>query len=73
MEIWYDETGSSTRRDEIMSKILVKVPEPKEEYDFSNQKQISRALSAIVEQLNSTFLQQQKRTKNDSLGIYRNG
>ena len=60
MEIWNDETGSSTRWDEIMAKILVKVPEPKEEYDFSNQKQISRALSGIVEQLNSTFLQQQK-------------
>jgi len=60
MEIWYDETGSSTRRDEIMAKILIKIPEPKEEYDFSNQKQISRALSGIVEQLNSTFLQQQK-------------
>ena len=43
-----------------MVKILVKIPEPKEEYDFSNQKQISRALSAIVEQLNSTFLHQQK-------------
>ena len=43
-----------------MVKILVKIPEPKEEYDFSNQKQISRAMSAIVEQLNSTFLQQQK-------------
>jgi len=60
MEIWYDETGSSTRRDEIMAKILIKIPEPKEEYDFSNQKQISKALSGIVEQLNSTFLQQQK-------------
>ena len=61
MEIWYDEAGSSTRWNEvIMVKILVKVPEPKEEYDFSNQKQISRALSGIVEQLNSTFLQQQK-------------
>ena len=43
-----------------MAKIVVKVPEPKEEYDFSNQKQISRALTAIIEQLNSTFLQQQK-------------
>ena len=43
-----------------MAKILVKVPEPKTEYDFSNQKQISRAITAIVEQLNSTFLQQQK-------------
>ena len=43
-----------------MAKILIKIPEPKEENDFSNQKQISRALSGIVEQLNSTFLQQQK-------------
>ena len=60
MEIWYDEAGSSTRRDEIMTKLLIKIPEPKEEYDFSNQKQISKALSGIVEQLNSTFLQQQK-------------
>ena len=60
MEIWYDEAGSSTRRDEIMAKILIKIPEPKEEYDFSNQKQISRALRSMIEQLNSTFLQQQK-------------
>ena len=60
MEIWYDAAGSSTRWNEIMAKILIKIPEPKEEYDFSNQKQISRALSGIVEQLNSTFLQQQK-------------
>ena len=60
MEIWNDDDGSSTRRDEIMAKILIKIPEPKEEYDFSNQKQISRALSGIIEQLNSTFLQQQK-------------
>ena len=43
-----------------MAKILIKIPEPKEEYDFSNQKQISRALSGIVEQLNSTFLTQEK-------------
>ena len=66
MEIWYDEAGSSTRRDEIMAKILIKIPEPKEEYDFSNQKQISRALSGIVEQLNSTFLQQQKENEERS-------
>jgi len=49
-----------------MTKILVKVPEPKEEYDFSNQKQISRALSGIVEQLNSTFLQQQQENQERS-------
>ena len=66
MEIWNDEAGSSTRRDEIMAKILIKIPEPKEEYDFSNQKQISRALSGIVEQLNSTFLQQQQENQERS-------
>ena len=49
-----------------MSKILIKIPEPKEEYDFSNQKQISRALAGIVEQLNSTFLQQQKENEERS-------
>ena len=43
-----------------MAKIIVKVPEPKEEYEFSNQKQISRAIAAIIEQLNTTFLQEQK-------------
>ena len=43
-----------------MAKVIVKIPEPKTQYAFSNQKQISRALSAIVEQLNSTFLQDQK-------------
>jgi len=39
-----------------MAKIVVRLPEPKEDYDVSNQKQINRAVSLIVEQLNSTFL-----------------
>ena len=39
-----------------MAKINVRIPEPKEQYDVSNQKQINRILSGIVEQLNSTFL-----------------
>ena len=39
-----------------MAKVVVRLPEPKEEYDFSNQKQINRAITIIVEQLNSTFL-----------------
>ena len=43
-----------------MAKITVRIPEPKEEYDFSNQKQINRTLTSIVEQLNSTYLNQQK-------------
>ena len=43
-----------------MTKVVVRIPEPKEEYDFSNQKQINRAISIIVEQLNSTFLNELK-------------
>ena len=43
-----------------MAKIVVRLPEPKEEYDVSNQKQINRAIALIVEQLNATFLNEQK-------------
>tara|TARA_R100000908_G_C3755674_1_gene150186 strand:+ start:54 stop:239 length:186 start_codon:yes stop_codon:yes gene_type:complete len=43
-----------------MAKIIVRLPEPKEEYDVSNQKQIQRAIALIVEQLNSTYLQDLK-------------
>ena len=43
-----------------MAKVVVRLPEPKEEYDFSNQKQINRAMGLVVEQLNSTFLNEQK-------------
>ena len=43
-----------------MTKIVVRLPEPKKEYDESNQKQINRAVSLIVEQLNSTFLNELK-------------
>jgi hypothetical protein len=40
-----------------MAKVLVRVPEPKEEYDVSTQRQINRSISAIVEQLNTTYQQ----------------
>ena len=43
-----------------MAKINIRIPEPKEEYDFSNQKQINRAIALVVEQLNSTFLNELK-------------
>ena len=43
-----------------MAKIVIRIPEPKREYDESNQKQINRAIALIVEQLNSTFLNEQK-------------
>ena len=43
-----------------MAKINIRIPEPKIQYDVSNQKQINRALTTIVEQLNSTFLDELK-------------
>ena len=43
-----------------MAKINIRIPEPKVQYDVSNQKQINRALTTIVEQLNSTFLDELK-------------
>ncbi len=43
-----------------MAKIVIRIPEPKREYDESNQKQINRAIGLVVEQLNSTFLNEQK-------------
>ena len=43
-----------------MAKINVRIPEPKENYDVSNQKQINRAVGLVVEQLNSTFLNELK-------------
>ena len=43
-----------------MPKINIRLPEPKEEYDVSNQKQINRALTTVIEQLNSTFLDELK-------------
>ena len=43
-----------------MTKIVVRLPEPKKEYSEDNQRQINRALTTIVEQLNSTFLDELK-------------
>ena len=41
-------------------KINVKIPEPKDNYDTSNQKQINRSITTLIEQLNSTFLDEVK-------------
>ena len=43
-----------------MTKINIRLPEPKEEYDVSNQKQINRALTIMKDQLNSTYLNEVK-------------
>ena len=46
-----------------MAKINIRLPEPKEEYDVSNQKQINRALTIMKDQLNSTFLDEVKQAQ----------
>jgi|TARA_R110000796_G_scaffold144248_1_gene260971 hypothetical protein len=43
-----------------MTKIVVRLPEPKTEYTEDNQRQINRAISTVIEQLNSTYLTQLK-------------
>ena len=43
-----------------VAKIVVRVTEPTNEYDQSNQRQINRSTSSIVEQLNSSFQQDLK-------------
>ena len=39
-----------------MAKITVYIPEPKEEYDVSNQRQVLEALDTVKNQLNLSFL-----------------
>ena len=43
-----------------MTKIVVRLPEPRKEYSEDNQRQINRAIALIVEQLNATYLTQLK-------------
>jgi hypothetical protein len=43
-----------------MTKIVVRLPEPKKEYTEDNQRQINRAIASMIEQLNSTYLQPDK-------------
>ena len=46
-----------------MAKIVVRLPEPKKEYSEDNQRQINRALSILIEQLNSTYLTHKRRPR----------
>jgi|TARA_R110000751_G_scaffold2212_4_gene11802 hypothetical protein len=39
-----------------MTKIVVRLPEPKREYTEDNQRQINRSITSMITQLNSTFL-----------------
>ena len=52
-----------------MTKINIRIPEPKQQYDVSNQKQINRALTLMKDQLNSTFLDELKQEQERFLGF----
>ena len=43
-----------------MSKIVVRIPEPKDEYDQSTQRQINGSIANIIQQLNTTYQQSVK-------------
>lgn len=38
-----------------MARVIVTIPEPKQEYDVSNQRQILEALDTLKNQLNFSF------------------
>ena len=38
-----------------MTKIVVRLPEPKKEYSEDNQRQINRTLASMIQQLNYLF------------------
>ena len=43
-----------------MSKIVVRLPEPRKVYTEDNQRQINRSIAPVIEQLNSTYQQPEK-------------
>ena len=43
-----------------MTKIVVRLPEPRKEYTEDNQRQINRTITSLIEQLTSTVLTQEK-------------
>ena len=43
-----------------MSKIVVRLPEPRKVYTEDNQRQINRSISSVIEQLNSTYQHPEK-------------
>ena len=60
MEIWNFPSRCPGRWEKIMTKIVVRLPEPRKEYTEDNQRQINRTITSLIEQLNSTFLTQEK-------------
>ena len=43
-----------------MAKVTAYIPEPKQDYDVGNQRQIIESLTTMKQQLNTSYLQDQK-------------
>jgi len=52
-----------------VAKITVYIPEPKEEYDVSNQRQVLEALDTVKSQLNFSF-QQDLKNEQDAFNYF---
>jgi len=60
MALWNVPSGCSSGWEKIMSKIVVRLPEPRKVYTEDNQRQINRSIASVIEQLNSTYQQPEK-------------
>ena len=52
-----------------MAKVVVRLPEPKEEYDVDNQRQIMESLNTMKQQLNFSF-QQDLKNEQDAFNYF---
>ena len=55
-----------------MSKIVVRLPEPRKVYTEDNQRQINRSIASVIEQLNSTYQQPEKTIRKGIISFYHN-
>jgi len=55
MALWNLTCGYKTRWKKIMAKISSYVPEPKQQYDVENQRQILQSVDSIKNELNFSY------------------
>jgi len=61
--------GQIERKEQDMAKIISYIPEPKDTYDVSNQRQIIEAISSTQQQLNFSF-QQDLKNEQDAFNYF---
>tara|TARA_R100001224_G_scaffold113639_1_gene99832 strand:- start:2498 stop:2713 length:216 start_codon:yes stop_codon:yes gene_type:complete len=61
--------GKIERKERDMAKIISYIPEPKDTYDVSNQRQIIEAISTTQQQLNFSY-QQDLKNEQDAFNYF---